>query len=439
MPQISLLSAPVDASLIEYTRQGQTRTLKEVLDDLMATPAPATAPGDLNVKDFGAVDGGDLYASLTSAIARAKELGGGTVVIPPSTQQWTLSAGVTVDADNITIVGAGHGGQHDTGAGLVAATQIVWTGSAGGDMFTISPTALASRRLAGSGIVGVYLYGNNLAGRGVKWRSACEAEIDICGSEFTTALLDMDVLTTLSESADSQHNVISVNGRQLIASAPTLLVGGSAIANVSFNVFRNVTAQYDASPAVVLKSSDNNVFHQIHCVKAGVGTPPAGVILDATDSGVACGNNIFFDVNPGGSGLYAAGTERGANPSILNHIYYYDKGNGVPDPVIGASASLFWSSNLAPIGLRRMVKGASPEYWQESDGRIVVQGKSAAVAGLSSLVIASPIALSVGVTSISVTPNGVGTLFHAAPSGSGIVIYNDGGGVNDFWYRFEGY
>lgn len=68
MPEFTFLSPPVDASLVEYTRDGQTRTLQAVLD---GQQPQAGADSVLNVRAFGAVGDGltDDRAAIVSALA----------------------------------------------------------------------------------------------------------------------------------------------------------------------------------------------------------------------------------------------------------------------------------------------------------------------------------------------------------------------------------
>lgn len=423
------------SQLVGFSQSGTGWVGRTVLNKLRET--------QVSVMDFGAVLGGDLAAPLTRAIAELKVRGGGKVHIPPSTVEWKLSATVVVDVGDIKIAGAGHGGNHDTGSGTVASTQIRWTGASGGDMFRFAPVAGALRRIQGNALTGVYLLANGAA-RGVAWLSACNGTIDIAGSEFNTAMLDMNVVSGLSEARDCQHNIVSLYGRQVLAFGVILRIDGDLVGNTSFNVFQMIAGQYRNSPAMLLRSSDNNTFVCTHLVQASGGTAQAGVYLGASPSVVACGNNLFIDLSPGTAGVAAEGSAPGLNPSILNRILYYDTGNAPARPIVGTGASLFWESNTAAPGKRRQGQIAAPDgrhFWEESDGRIVVYGLTQAVAAGASVTILSPYTFGVGPDYINVSVNSASasTTCKAAWNGAGVVITNTGSVSADFWYRFEGY
>jgi len=401
----------------------------------------------VNIRDFSAVDGGDIYAALVFAVAEMTTRGGGDIHVPESPVAWKLSGVININHDDIRIVGAGHGGNHDVGSGTVAATQIDWIGASNGDMFVFEPPAGAVERMQGNGITGVYLNGASGAGRGVVWNSVCNGEIDIAGGEFGVAMLDLNVKAGLSEAADTQHNIISIYGRQIVRSGNLMRIDGITNANVSFNIFKMIVGQYKEGIGVWQASSDNNVFHSVHLTRAGGSVAnPVGWLMDASSFVVSCSTNIYFDFSPGAGGVYAAGTERGPTPSNYNHIYYYDKGNGLPDPAIGTGAILFWASNGAPIGKQSHVKstgGTTPTWWRENDARYVFKGKTVVIAGNSTVRVMMPAQFIVGPDSVQVTPLGSSVLFHAQWGGvgaaAGLDITNDTAAATQFWYAVEGY
>jgi hypothetical protein len=396
----------------------------------------------VSVLDFGATVGGDLYAPLNSAIAYLTSVNGGTVIIPPSAQQWTLSNTVVINNSDIQILGAGHGDSHDSGTGNNAATVIQWTGAVNGDMFQIQPTATAARALRGNGFRGIFLIANG-AGRGVSLRSSCDGVYDFSGSEFTIAMMDMNVLTTLTEAADTQRNEISLRGRQVAGGGGSILLcGGSATANVSFNQFKLIKALYaNITAAIWMLSSDNNLFETVQMVR-GTGTG-IGVLLDSTTaSTVPAASNMFINLSPGAGGVYAAGTERGTFPSVYNSVLFYDKGNGPPDPIIGPNSVFYWSSNYqGSIGNRKDTLSAGANWYVDSNGRFHVYGL-VTIAGNSTTGVSLPagITVSTGISSIQMTPHGSSVSpFSATWTGTQVNFNNGSATATDFWYEVVGF
>jgi hypothetical protein len=389
-----------------------------------------------SVRWFGARGDGltDDTASIAAAIAACAANGGGTVFLPAGI--YLISATLNITADDVKLIGAGHGGWHDTGAGRDAATTLYWTGAIGGTIVNIYPAG--TRSLRGNAIIGLKLDPGAGCSYGATIWSTQGGSFDFVGSEFTLALLYLGCSAGLGEAADCQHNDITLSGRSLVKTGQLLIADGTATANVSFNRFARLKHNYSAGNSVLLKNADNNVFEAIQLYRpSGSGV---GLLLGASASvGMNARANLFLDCSPGAGGVYAQGTEFAAVPSAHNHILYYDQENGSPPPSVGASATLFWSGNLVPFGFRSYSDAANALITIDAPGHIRQTGRTGNIAAGGSAGIGLPQPLASYTSLVQVTPaGGTPVPFSASCTTTALTIWNGGTAPTQFYWTVEG-
>ena len=257
---------------------------------------------------------------------------GGLVLL----QEGNLNLTTNFDADNgkqnVCYIGRGSFGNFDVGSSSPA-TSFTWTGSAGGTMVSFAPTAGASNQsLKSSCLIGVMLDAANLAAIALEVRSARNSKFtDLFLKDCTTTCLDLDVVATLGEARDPQHNDFrNISIRNVTAASGIgIRLDGDATANSSLNRFDNIFIIHDDGVGIHLIQSDTNTWSHIRVFRNAGGTG-VGVLLDSTDATEHARNEYFFMLHSGAGGL----TQQ--NDATDNVIFGYDRGNANPAPTISA-------------------------------------------------------------------------------------------------------
>ena len=266
-------------------------------------------------------------------------LSGGLIVLPHGIT--SISSTIVVHKSNVLLIGHDSDVDHDLG-GPNPATDLVWTGAAGGTMFDFSAVpGSGNQRLGRSGIVQAHLDCAGLAHTAIIVRSEYFGRYtDLNLYNCTAVAVDIGVVSVLGEAADAQHNDFrNISIRNLDnagASGTGFRLTGSPTANSSFNTFTNILVVHKDGNCLELDDADNNVYLHFRCFRAsgGAGT---GVLLQGSSSGSAH-NEYFFHLEPGQGGLTQAKASTG------NVVIGYDQSNGSPNPNI-ENGTLTWTSD----------------------------------------------------------------------------------------------
>ncbi len=326
-PDLESVSPGKGSSLITHI-QPLTSSVSRSLKNKLAE--------QVSVEDFGAV--GDGVTDDTAAIQAAEDAvaaAGGTELLFKSTR-YKISATLYKRTSNILWRGRGEGHQHDAGTGIDAASALVWSGAVGGTMIYFAPTTGASnRRVSGGGIVGIGLYGNDVAARGLDMRSVNNAKVDIYADGFTGTCMYMGVVSTLGEAKDTQQNEVRLLFQQVSnATGKGLILDGDSVANTSCNKI-HFRGAYKFATALELVNCDNNI---IYCwvFRFGGGTALGVDVLGGASSDVSARANTFEYIMAGDGGVRLRGTGDGyAVASKRNRFLMWDNDNTQPMPVVG--------------------------------------------------------------------------------------------------------
>jgi hypothetical protein len=265
---------------------------------------------------------------------------GGLVILPYGVT--TISSTVVVHKSNVLLIGHDAEVDHDIGS-LNPATDLVWTGTSGGTMFTFSAIAGSeNQRLGRSGIVQAHIDCEGSAATAIVVRSEYFGRYDDLNLYNCTAVaIDVGVVPHLGEAADSQHNDfrnISIRNLDNAGGKGTAFrLRGDSSANSSFNTFTNIMVVHMDGNCLELDNSDNNVYMHFRCFRASGGTG-TGVLLQGTPFNQAARNEYFFHLEPGQGGLTQAQSSTG------NVVIGYDQSNGSPSPNI-KDGTLTWTSD----------------------------------------------------------------------------------------------
>lgn len=299
----------------------------------------------INVANYGAVGDGvtDDTAAIASAIAAASALNGASVYFEPLT--YLISSQLTVQNNNVFLIGAGGDTPHDGGTRTGAATTLLWGGSAGGTLvYFATPNVTTVSVLTGGGMIGFELNGNLLAANGLaitSWRLGTFTNIFVTGVTAQAFLLSCYTSVGYAEAMDTQRNIFTQCMWRLFspgAAHGMVLTSANPFvqnANTSFNQFIYCGGETLNGDGFVLADCDNNTF--IGCTNEQTGTG-IGLSIQGGDS------NYFWGFSSGGSGKIAVrGTASGYlhNP-IANCFFSTDEGNGTQYPVIDANCRISW-------------------------------------------------------------------------------------------------
>lgn len=303
----------------------------------------------ISVEDFGTAHDGvtNDAAKIQAAIDYANSLGGGVVSFGPYI--YAIAAELNVPR-NVELLGQGSDHNHDIGTAFAqATTRLKWTGSAAGNMVLMQPaTGASAQRLIGCGVRGISFDSNSgLAATGIKVRSLRGGEFeDLFGLEFSSAFIDLGVVTPLGENGSLQNcRFVNITSRNTVVSATGglfILDGNTAAspsgANTSYNIFINCLGAVRDGIAFWLQNCDNNLFFGCRATVTGTGK---GVQFEGSNSNVAdvARVNIFFQY--GNAAILAKGTASYTFPSFGNRFFCLDKENGTALPTIEAGSECF--------------------------------------------------------------------------------------------------
>lgn len=249
------------------------------------------------------------------------------------------------------MIGLGPRGTHDGGTGSDG-TVITACGGSGYTMLTAQPASLANSALSGIKIIGIDFNANGLAGTGLALNSIRLSDIEISERDATSVGVAIGVEVPLAEAADTQNNKFRLDIRQLDGAGadgiPLTLSGDAANThNVSFNYFEDVHIVTANTSGVMEYGADNNTWALETITVAGSATYSVelfGTNLP-TSTGTSAEQFIHFSSNKPILS-HAVGMSIDAGPSTL---FYLDKSNSSPDPVIETGASFYWQDTTTVI------------------------------------------------------------------------------------------
>jgi hypothetical protein len=169
-----------------------------------------------------------------------------------------------------------------------------------------------------------------------------------------------DVVDGLSDTNDTQYIRVRFKGYALAgavnATAPLVLIGGSGVVgasgahfgNTSFCWFHDIHCTYKNGHGVVINNSDHNFHDSLLGQNVGSGPGKLLIVNGTLDSGRVARYHVFGHIGDGG--LYTGTDTAGFTTATRGHrILFLDRDNGVPNPVIGAGASVLVCSDLQPV------------------------------------------------------------------------------------------
>lgn len=311
---------------------------------------------EVSAKKFGAVGDGstDDTEAIQAAIDHVSNLGGGRVILAAGIYKITSTLDITAA---VILVGDGSNDTHSVGDfDDQGATIIRWGGSAGGTMIRIrSATGASSQKIIGGGLRDLVLHSNystNAAGIGVRVTSVDKGVLEnVFCYEFSTAAVQFDCLENgdLGDEENTQQwEVARLSGRQINAGGAFVILTGNSDGsrNSSMNEFRNCDCVFDGLTGVgafSLRDCDNNLLVRCRAVPAASGD--ALVFYAAGGPGFARDNTCIAFSSSSNGAIVAQGTETAANFSRNNVMIGLDTGNSTPEPTLGTSATLAWTTN----------------------------------------------------------------------------------------------
>jgi hypothetical protein len=155
----------------------------------------------------------------------------------------------------------------------------------------------------------------------------------------------------LGETTTIQNFVTeNVDFRQLDGAAAQntscVRIDGSSNANFSVNQYVEFTCVHFNAPAYVINSADN-VFFYLRTSRGAGGTGATLVCGGPTAAvPVGCDGNTFQYIAGAGSVIFQGTDTAGVTGPTRNQVFWYDKGNGTPDPTIGTGSTVDWTSNI---------------------------------------------------------------------------------------------
>lgn len=225
-----------------------------------------------HIAEFGAVGDGttDDLTPLTNFFNSAIANPGVPHYLGNATYA-TSAALPTINVSGVRIYGSGPTSVSDVGT--MQCTTIKKIGSAGGTLLTVAPnTGASAQRLEAIVIEGVNFNGGQLAARGLLVQSVRGGTFNVYAEEFTTAGIELGVVSTLGEARDLQNNNIRISGRNQYTTAPILLLNGDSGANVSLNRFEIVDVSHKDGTAIVCVNPDNNIWDYVRVYRNAGGT-----------------------------------------------------------------------------------------------------------------------------------------------------------------------
>lgn len=297
---------------------------------------------EFNVLHYGALGDGttDDYNAIAATITACVNAGGGMVIVPPG-RIYAIGSTIVINTSRIVLTSKTYGdGSHTSGTQFGGAC-LKWIGSAGGTMMQIAAIeGAANQDLHGNGVQGITFNGNNSAAIGLQLFSGDFGfYTGLKFTECTGAGLDLIPAQTLGDAVSVRQNIFQgIRFRTVSSTGVGVRVRGNGVnSNTSFNTFYNVAGTYKNGTGIELGDSDNNTFYETFLFRSSGGT---GVGVDFTgDAHDVARGNTFFHLSPGHGGVTFRGTELLSQATHDNNIFFYDKGNSSPDPVLGTGVS----------------------------------------------------------------------------------------------------
>lgn len=312
----------------------------------------------ISVKDYGAVGDGstDDTTAIAAAVSACAGLGGGIVYFPPG--NYKISSTLTINQENVVLIGAGGDSLHDGGSGVDGATKLTWDGSPGGTMVKFATAySGAASVIYGVGMEGFEFNGASSAGIGLlvdtvrngKFRNIFVTNVTDDCFKITCGITSTDT----GEAADTQECIFEqlsfrVIDSVTVQSANGFNLTGSSNANTSLNTFIQCKGQHYNGAGFIIKNADNNILIRCGAFNAG----GSGYTFDfwapgASGSGSVGGIcNILYGCSWANTqGVIFRGTEQASSTSacVQNQIIGYDKANSAGNPDLGTGASYLQS------------------------------------------------------------------------------------------------
>ena len=266
------------------------------------------------------------------------------VVIWLGASSWTFNGnpGISVTSGDVQLLGIGGDYDHDIGS-FTPTTKFIYAGAAGGTAVQFSAVSGASNQfLSRPEFVAIGLDCNSVASIGLQLLSVRGGTVrHNTFFNCTTADLDVNVVASLGEARDSQHNFIEGNSFRnqdaTGAGGDAMRFGGDSGANTSYNTIVNNVIVHKNGYGLEDDNGDNNTFANLRVNRAPGGTG-IGVGLLGTGASTAARGETFNSLDPGAGGVTQSGTG-----ATQNAIYHYAKGNGAPEPTF--TGILTWTED----------------------------------------------------------------------------------------------
>jgi hypothetical protein len=296
---------------------------------------------------------------------------GGILLLPPGTVR--IDSTLTVERNNITILGQGGDQPHDAGTGARAATILAWYGASGGGsamVFFRTPSGIGNSRRYGGGFKRTQMDCRTLADYGLRIESWAYAEwhnLDVfsprVGAYWLTCLVTG---TTIAEAGDVQRNDFWACTWRCIDNATTKLahgfiLDGSSNANTSLNIFRSCVGQHFDGTGWLMFNCDNNLLMQCGSFRASGGTGYTFRFKGQSPTAYGGGysNTLLHCGWSASNGCYVEGTDVAGNtagPSPPNTFLSTDNANGSQFPTYGTGAAqgIITFDNTSMAGMRQI-------------------------------------------------------------------------------------
>jgi hypothetical protein len=307
-----------------------------------------TGTGSINVLELGASPAASATvntAAIQAAIDYLVETGGGTVYFNKGVYQ--INNPIVINYSSIRLKGIGTGEiRYSIPQNSDLGTTLLWTGGYS-IMIAAGPIVdAANYSLSGDEISGMTLDGGGTASVGLFLSSMNQCRFqDLAIHHCVDWCIDFDVTDPLTSPADSQHchfdsiildarDVVNTNcgGLRLGASAP-------ATADVSVNLFTNLTVTVENGNAFDLVNCDTNYFCGIHCFVHGTGKSIRFASSEVSAFFTAR-NNRFYAFEPHIGPILSQG---GSFPAMDNVVEFMT-GNAAVQPTIESGSRLYYQT-----------------------------------------------------------------------------------------------
>lgn len=303
----------------------------------------------IHIDDFGAVGDGSTNdtTALQSFFASAIANPGVQHVLGPkiyacSGLMPTISVnGVWITGDGCEI--------HDVGV-LMTGSVIKWIGASSvGPLIKCTAIAGGSNQhigditLSGFGIDQNY----GALGYAIQLLSVVDSVVNVDYCNPGTVGLDIGVVASLGEYADSQRNKIRMTTRHIESPISfAVICGGSTLANTSFNEFHIISVVKDRQAVYLVNSDNNDWWVRVNMVGGGTATECVSCLGGASFATKVRAER--FHHLSSNLPLHAYGTPAYAYPATSIRILI-DVENGTPAPVIDPGAGVYWTKDTTEM------------------------------------------------------------------------------------------